>query len=120
MTLYILYGIWILIPLFFLAMSLWVALENIARPDRKERPGDYLRQGLFVAGVVAAAIGIDQYALKTLVDFVSPDPTALWFARIILLPLLLFLSSRLIGPTEPIRIENLPTNNKRGSARRGR
>jgi hypothetical protein len=112
-----LYIIWFLIPAFFLFMALYAKLEQFGNSPRKQNPLDFLKQGLFVLLCIGIAVLIDQYVLESFVNSFSPDFIPLGFYRVILLPLLLYIGARLIGPTKDISITKAPNPTSRGRKR---
>jgi len=110
--LYVLYGIWILLPVFFFGLALWTGLERISGKQPQEHPTDYFRQGLFVASCVAAAFAFDAYLLADLVHFLGFDDSWLWFFRLILLPIILFLGAKLLGGSHPVRISEVSPSSR--------
>ena len=112
----IIYFLWALIPLFFFLLALYSFLEKTAGKQKSERPGDLLRQGLFVTLCVAASIAIDIYLLPILIVNFFGDLIPRIVLQIVLLPIVLALGAMLYGPTRDIRIERPPEIKKpRGS-----
>ena len=104
----ILYVIWILIPLFFFGLALWSLLEKWGGTPRKENPGDFFKQGLFVSLCVILSILIDQFALEPVVEAAIGDLLPLGLFQVLLLPVVLYLMALVIGPSEMIRITKAP------------
>lgn len=99
-----LYFIWCLLPLFFFGMALWSKLESISNKHKRENTGDAMRSGLFSTLCVLLAVAIDQYLLEGLVQTYSPESIPLWFYQVLLLPAVLLVAAKIIGPTAEIRI----------------
>lgn len=108
-----LYVIWFLIPLFFFVMALWCWLEEMGGKTKKENPGDFLKQGLFVLACVLISIVIDRYALEAVVTSVLNDWVPLGFVQIMLLPIVLYVGALLLGPSKEILIGKAPHPTKR-------
>ena len=112
----IIYVLWALIPLFFFLLALWSFLEKTGGKKKSERPGDLLRQGIFVALCVVVCIVIGIYLLPSLIEsfFGNVVPTIVF--QIVLLPIVLALGAMIYGPTRDIKIEKPPEIKKpRGS-----
>ena len=103
-----LYIIWALLPLFFFIMALWAKLEQISNKDKRQNPGDFFRQGLFVTACVIIAVLIDQTVLESFVQSLAPDFMPLGFFQIILLPIILLVAAKVYGPSKTIRITKPP------------
>lgn len=101
--LYLLYLLWLSLPLFFFGFALWGKLEAISNKDKHENSGDFFRQGVFVSLCVGLAVLIDKFALESFVENYSPEFMPLGFWQVILLPAILVLGAKLIGPTKAIR-----------------
>ncbi|MCB0311568.1 MAG: hypothetical protein KDD42_10045, partial [Bdellovibrionales bacterium] len=99
-------------PAFFFAIGIWSALEKFSssRKTRTENPKDFFRQGFFVLGCVAICILIDLTILEDIVSAVSSEWLPLGFYQMILLPIVLLVGARLIGPSKDITI---PKKNSR-------
>ena len=115
MGLIILYILWCLIPLFFFVMALWAKLEQVSNRSQAQNPGDFFRNGVFVAIAVAVAILIDQFLLQSLVNFISPSWLPIGLCRVALLPIILYAMALISGPTADIQIRKAP----RPSAKKG-
>jgi len=111
------YIIWFLIPLFFFTMALWSRLEQVGGKSKRENPGDFFRQGVFVLVCVLISIGIDQLLLEDIVSSVSPAFIPLGFYQIVLLPLVLYLAALISGPSKAIKIQRNKSSKKPGSKR---
>lgn len=103
-----LYVVWLSLPTFFFLMALWGKLEQLGKSAQKHRPGDFLRQGLFVGACVALCILIDQYLIESIHESIAPDLIPLGFYQAILLPVVLTIAATLAGPSEVIRITKAP------------
>ena len=104
----LLYGIWFLFPAFFFVMAFWSYLEKISNKHKKENPGDFLSQGIFVLICVAICIIIDQFALESFWQSLLSDYVPLGFLQILLLPAVLYIGAMLIGPSKAILIDRAP------------
>ncbi len=97
-----LYTVWLLIPAFFFLLALWGLLENFSsRKGKKHKPGDQLKQGIFVLFCVLICIGLDRTVLEDVTNAIFPEWLPLEFFRALLLPLVLYLGALLIGPSKP-------------------
>jgi hypothetical protein len=105
----ILYGVWIALPLFFFTLILWAKLERWGGSSRREDTGDLLRQGIFTTICVIIAFFIDQKYLVSIIAAVHLDGLPIWFFRIMLLPVVLFIAAKIIGPSKAIRITKART-----------
>lgn len=111
-TTYALYIIWALIPIFFLLMALWSYLEKTAGKKKQERPGDLLKQGLFVGICAVASVLIDIYVLPSLVESVAQDYVPYAVFQVALFPMVLYLAAKIIGPTKDIKIAKAPSSSR--------
>jgi len=105
---FVLYVIWFLIPTFFFLIALWGKLEEISDKTKKHNPSDFINQGIFVLLCVGVAIVIDQYLLPDFITPSLPDWIPVGFVQILLLPLVLLVASKIVGPSSNIRIERAP------------
>jgi hypothetical protein len=105
-----LYIIWGLVPLFFFLMALWSVLEKFSGKKKHERPGDLFKQGLFVLFCVLLSIAIEHYLLPTIADSVSFGYIPYGVFQLTLLPLVLYIAAKIIGPTKPIQITKAPSS----------
>ena len=101
----LLYIIWFGIPALFLLLALWAKLEELSGKSKKENPGDFFKQGLFVLACAFATLLLDIYALPGIAENMMPSWIPLLFLRIILFPLVLYVGALAVGPTKQIRIE---------------
>ena len=108
-----LYIIWLLFPAFFFAMALWARLEQISDKSKKENPGDFMRQGFFVLLCVGVCVFIDRTVLERLAQSIWPEWLPLGFYQVILLPLVLLIGAKAIGPSKEIRIDRAPHPSRR-------
>lgn len=104
MTRYVIYAIWAVLPIFFFVVALWSKLEEFGSKSKKrDDAADFFRQGLFVLICVIISVVIDRFFLEKLVaplsDFLPES-----FFRIALLPTILLLAARFVGPSKQIRI----------------
>lgn len=53
---------------------------------------------------VLFAIAIDQFILEALVNILSPEWLPLGFFQVILLPIILLIGAKLVGPSDKIRV----------------
>ena len=104
----VLYVIWFLFPVFFLLMALWSKLEQVGGKKRQEHPEDFLRQGVFVLCCVLVAVGINEYVLPRVVAAYSPEAVPLQFYQVVLLPLVLLIGAKIMGPTSDLKISKPP------------
>jgi len=101
-----LYMVWFAIPGFFLLTALWAFLEHTTnRKGPKQNPADNFKQFLFVALCVGIAVLIDQTVLPDLVKNMAPDWIPLGFFEVLLLPFVLLLGAKIIGPTKEVKRE---------------
>ena len=110
----LLYVIWFLLPLFFFIIALWAKLEQLSDRPKRQNPGDFFRQGVFVLVCVLISVVIDQYLLAALVDFLSSDWLPLGFFQALLLPFVLYLAARIVGPSQDVLITRAPKPSKKG------
>ncbi len=111
------YGVWALLPLFFFLMALWAKLEQISDKQRKQNPGDLVKQGAFVLVCVLVSILIDQFVLESLAESIAPSIIPLGFYQVILLPVVLLIAAKIAGPTKAVSITKSPhptQNRKKG------
>lgn len=109
----LLYVIWFLIPLFFFSIALWSTLESAGGKHKRENPGDFFRQGVFALVCVLISVAIDQTVLEGLVGTFSPDFIPLGVYQVLLLPFILYLAARILGPTQDIRIKKAPRSGRK-------
>lgn len=112
----LLYGAWIALPLFFFLTALWGKLETASDKRKREDVRDFFYQGIFVSVCVGIAIIIDQYFLEAIANSLAPEYLPLGFFQVILLPFILLVAAKVIGPSADIRITKAPrpTERKRG------
>lgn len=111
----VLHVIWFLIAGFFFLLALWSWLEKVSGKKRQERPGDFVRQGVFVLVCALVSLMIDKYMLKGFIEsipFVADFPLGMY--QVLLFPCVLFIAARVIGPTKDIMIGKAPTPSSRG------
>lgn len=104
----LIYGVWSLVPLFFLLNWLWGVLERTGKEQKRGSSIDSFKQFLFVLACVGVAVLIDQLFLEDLVNSLIPDLFPLAFYQVLLLPLVLYLGALVLGPSRHIRIEKAP------------
>ena len=113
----VLYTIWFLIPTFYFVMSLWSYLEKLSNKTKREKPSDFVKQGVFVLACVFLSIGVDQFFLEGIHQNVfmpfAGDWIPLEFLQIVLLPAVLLAAALLFGGSKPILIQNAPHPSKR-------
>lgn len=99
-----LYILWFLIPAFFFLLALWAKLEQLGGSVKKQNPKDFFQQGFFVLVCVLICVVIDRYILADLVNNFAPEIMTLGFFQAILLPAVLLIGAKIIGPTQEILI----------------
>lgn len=109
------YICWFLLPLTFFGLATYAKLEQLGGSVRRQNPKELFQQGFFVLGCVLVCCVIDRYLLKDLADSFMPDLIPLGFYQIILLPVILLIGAKLVGPTRDILISR-----KSGQQRRKR
>jgi len=113
----VLYVIWFLIPLFFLTLALWSKLEQVGGKSKRENPGDFFRQGIFVLVCVLISVAINHFYLTGIVESLSPSFIPLGFYQIVLLPMVLYLAALFCGPSKDIKIQRKKSARRAGSKR---
>lgn len=107
-----LYVVWFILPAFFFLVALWAKLEALSGKTKREKPGDFVKNGFFVLACVLLAVLIDTYFLEHLVDNLVPFlPLALF--QILLLPFILLVAAKLLGGSKEIRISKAPRTSQR-------
>ncbi len=101
----LLYIIWFGMPVFFFLIGLWAQLEEWGKKSRKEKPGDFFRQGLFVLAAAVLCLLLDQYVLSEITEEDLPWWIPLLFIQIVLFPIVIYLLALIVGPSKPVRIE---------------
>lgn len=109
----VLYILWALIPLFFFLLALWSKLEQIGGKKRQEHPEDFLKQGLFVLFCVFIAMGIDYSILAPFHEAVMPSIVPLALLQVLLLPFVLLVVAKIMGPTKDILISKAPSSERK-------
>ena len=112
----VIYAIWFIIPAFFFALALWARLEQLSKSPKKQSPGDFVKQGIFVLGCSIVAWLFDQYVMQPNPELFLPDLVPLWLLELLLLPVVLSLAAMLTGGLKPIRA----TYGTRNIQRKGR
>jgi len=112
MPLYVkfLYAVWFAIPAVFFLTALWAKLEQLSHSPKHHNPRDFMRQGFFVLLCVLLAVAADRYLLPAIP---LPDWMPLAFVQVLLLPLILLITARLVGGTKPIQIAKAPRPSER-------
>ena len=103
-----LYILWFLVPLFFFTMALWAWLERMGNREKKENPGDLMRQGVFVLICVLISIFIDQFMLDGVMSTFVGDWVPRGFLQVLLLPLVLLIGAITVGGSKEILIVKAP------------
>lgn len=85
-------------------MALWAWLEKLSDKHKKTRPGELFKQGVFVLVCAGIAVLIDKYLLVEVAAAINSEWLPLTFLQIILLPIILLIGARLLGPSEKILI----------------
>lgn len=85
-------------------MALWIKLERVSGKTKTENPKDLFNQGLFTLGAVFAAVFIDKFFLASIVETIGLDLFPLGFYQVLLLPLILLVAAKLVGPSKGIFI----------------
>ena len=114
------YIVWGLLILFFFGLALYGRLEQMSGKGKHERPGDLFKQGLFVSFCVGISVLIDQYFLENLVAGISPTWIPHPFYQVMLLPIVLYIGAKVIGPTKAIAITKAPDAEAARRKHRGR
>ncbi|HMO01993.1 MAG TPA: hypothetical protein PKD37_01255 [Oligoflexia bacterium] len=104
---YLLYGVWIFIPLFFYIVAFLGWLDSISNNKKKQydNPGDYFRQGVFCTVAVIITFALDIFVLKvyyqqlTITEYI---PTGMM--RVFLLPIVLIILAVVVGPSKEIKL----------------
>ena len=95
--------VWILFPAFFFVMALWAKLEQFSKSARKQNPGDFFKQGLFIAACSLLAFIIDLNFLRSFNDSFVPF-LPLLLLQIVLYPFILLIGAKLLGPSKDILV----------------
>ena len=108
-----LYIVWFVIPTFFFLMALWSSLEKLSGRPKKENSEDFFKQGLFVLGCVLLAVLIERYAIDFITNslFQGIVPKGVW--QVLLLPLILLVAAKILGPSQDIKIGRAPRPSER-------
>lgn len=89
-------------------MALWAFVESLSAKKDNQAATDLLRQGLFLADCVLVSIAIDYYFLPKIFESFSPEFIPYEIYQFILLPVVLYLAAKIIGPTSSIQIGKAP------------
>ena len=106
---YILYTLWILVPIFYFMVILWSKLESLSSSKPPEDFVNYTRQGVITGCIVIVCIFIDRAILPGLVKAIFGEALPLMFFRIMLLPAVLYLTAKLLGPSKKPEVEEVRT-----------
>jgi hypothetical protein len=101
-----LYIVWFLIPTTFFVLALWSKLEHASGQPKHASAADLFNQGIFVLVCVFVAILIDRTMLQSIADAIAPTILPLGFYQAFLLPLVLLIAAKLVGPSKDILIGN--------------
>lgn len=107
---YVLYGIWLLFPLFYFGLALYAKLERISGTTHRSDIKDNVRQGFFVLICVVIAYFADRSALQYIATNVFMDMLPLGFFRVMIFPVILYLMAMIVGPSKEIKITKTRTN----------
>ena len=102
----VLYIVWFLVPTLFFILALWSKLEAVGGQTKRDNAGDMFRQGIFVLGCVLVCVLIDQTVLKNIVESTVGDSLPLGFFQAFLLPLIMLVAAKVLGPSRKILIAN--------------
>jgi hypothetical protein len=105
---FVLYAVWFLLPAGFLLMALWSLLERMAGKTQLQDNASLFKQSVFVLACVLVSIALDHYALEWVSKSVFQEVLPLGFFRVIVLPIVLLIGAKLIGPSADIRIQRAP------------
>lgn len=89
-------------------------LEVWSGKDKKENPGDIFKQGTFLLICSGLSLVIDRNLLPWL-SASLPSWTPPMLLSVLLLPVVLYLTALLIGPTRVIRIQKPSHPSQRGT-----
>lgn len=109
----VLYAVWLLIPAGFFAIALWAKLEQLSKSPRRQNPGDFARQAVFLLGCVIVSILLDRYLLSSLKGSEITEWLPMGVMQFLLFPLILLIAARLIGGSRQISITNPQVKTKR-------
>jgi hypothetical protein len=102
------YIIWFGLPALFFSLSLWSKLEQLGKSHKKQNPGDFFRQGVFLLVCALICLVLDRYVLEWFVENIAPEATPLGFYQLIIFPLVMVIGAKFAGGSKPILIENAP------------
>ena len=105
------YVVWFLIPLAFFTVALWAKLEQIAKSPRRQNPGDFFRQGVFLLLCAILSVLIDHFLLWRLDGTPLADWLPLYVFQLLLLPAVWLVCACLFGGSQQIGIKD-PAKNK--------
>lgn len=115
---YVVYFIWALLPTFYALTILWGYLEKVAGSTPNMRFEDYWKQAKFTWFAFAVSVAIDRYLVKGSIQSWIEQYVPILLFQILLFPVVLYILSSLIGPTEEIRITKLAHVSKRPPVRK--
>ena len=113
-----LYIIWFTLPTIFFFLALWSKLEQIGGHHKRDNPSDLFHQGLFILVCVFVCVVVDQTILADLVLSTVGDSVPLGFFQAFLLPLMLLLGAKVVGPSRKILISGKDARSPRAPKRR--
>ncbi len=105
-----LYILWFSLPTIFFLMALWTKLERMGGEGKKGNASDLFSQGVFLLCCVLMAVLIDQTLLADLVSELVSESLPLGFFQFFLLPFILLIGAKTVGPSKKILISS--TNNR--------
>ncbi len=108
----IFYVAWLGIPFIFFTLALWSKLEEMSGLPKKDRPGDLMRQGGFMLICGCLAVGFDYFFLDSLYVSLSPPFVPFELYELLLLPVVLLVAAKFIGPSKDIKISKAPNPSK--------
>ncbi len=109
----LIYAIWILLPTLFFVLGLWSWLEKKSGTRERSDAADLFRQGIFITACVIIARVIDYLWLPDIALSLGMGFFPEWFFRFFLLPVILLLAAKILGPSRAILITKAPSVSKR-------
>ncbi len=107
------YIVWIGLPAIFFLLALWSKLEEMSGLPKKDRPDELFKQGGFLLLCSLVAILFDYYLLDSIYEQFSPDWIPKGFYLLILLPVILLIAAKIVGPSKDILISKAPKTSDR-------
>ena len=104
---------WFLLPLTLFLMALWNYLERRSPGGNVRSATDLFKNGLFTLGCCVVALLIDWYLLEDLVNAVSPSFISLGVYQFLLLPFVLLVAFKIMGPSKEIKVKKRTLSNPR-------